>query len=310
MQKSSKPSVSVVIPNFNGRKLLERHLPAVIKAVLGAEIIVVDDASTDDSVAFLRQEYPNVRVLALPKNVRFARACNAGVEAAMGDVVILLNTDVVPEATFLSPLLTVFEDDRVFAAGCKEVQTINHRRKESGRSGGRFTRGLVEHWRTESQEGSDTFWAAGGSAAFRRSIWEELHGFDPLFTPAYEEDRDLCYRALKRGYTVAFVPESVVWHNHETTNMEALGRARITASSLKNHLLFVWKNITSLRLSLIHWAWLPYHLLVTGVKTKGLFWWGFCWALWYLPRTLSLRSIEVQESRVTDEALLAFYSRL
>ena len=100
---SSNWSVSLIIPNYNGRQLLAENLPQVMAAARGAEVIVVDDASTDDSVAWLKQRYPLVRLVSLKQNRRFARACNAGVKAARGEIVVLLNNDVSPQVDFLTP---------------------------------------------------------------------------------------------------------------------------------------------------------------------------------------------------------------
>lgn len=209
----SKPlSVSFIIPNYNGSQLLEANLPAVIKAAQKAEIIVVDDASTDNSIKLVTTKFPHVKVIPLKKNHRFAIACNTGVMQASGDIIVLLNTDVVPELNFLKPLLAPFKDPNVFAVGCAEINT-GHRL--SGRACGFFHRGFLIHQKCANQPLSHTLWASGGSAAFRQSMWQELGGFDPLFSPAYQEDRDICYRALKRGWQIMFAPQSRVHHHHK-----------------------------------------------------------------------------------------------
>jgi len=102
--------ISVLIPNYNGRHLLEKNLPVILKACerwkKGEwEVIIVDDASTDDSVDFLKKNYPQVKIVRHAKNQRFAAACNSGVRAAKGDIVVLLNNDVAPEVNFLEPLI-------------------------------------------------------------------------------------------------------------------------------------------------------------------------------------------------------------
>ena len=159
--------VSVVIPNYNGRKLLAKNLPAVFQACqnwgkdLPAgrqvwEIIVVDDASTDSSIAFLKKEYSLIKVVRHQQNQRFAMVCNSGVQAAQGEVVILLNNDVRPAINFLKPLLAHFENDDVFAVGCKEKQLKKGKAFFSGRGIMRFRRGLVVHWRAVDQDGKTT----------------------------------------------------------------------------------------------------------------------------------------------------------
>lgn len=295
-------SVSLVIPNYNGRALLRQHLPAVLASANGAEIIVVDDASTDDSVALLEEKFPEVKIVKHPKNRRFAAACNSGVAAAGGEIVVLLNSDVSPQKDFLDPLVAHFADQKVFAVGCLEIQPEG---KKAGRSGADFKRGLMVHWRSNNQETGPTAWVAGGSGAFRKSMWEELNGMDTLFRPAYEEDRDICYRAMKRGWQVEFEAKSVVHHHHESTNTSALGRQKMTIASYKNHLLFVWKNITNWRLFGIHLMWLPYHLTITSIRSKGLFLIGFFQALGQLIEVLPKRNHEASEGRVSDGEIIA-----
>lgn len=301
---SKKLSVSVVIPNFNGGKLLAKHLPAVINAVGSSEILVVDDASNDRSVQLLKDNFPQIKVITHSINKRFAAACNTGFENASGEIVILLNNDVSPQSDFLANLLKNFEEEKVFAVGCAEK--ISHNSQDiSGKSCATFSRGIVAHRRCERQEFGNTLWVSGGSGAFRKSIWNELKGMDTMFAPAYQEDRDISYRAMKRGYKVLFEPNSVVIHHHETTNKQELGASKMLVTSFKNQFLFIWKNITSTKLILKHLVWLPYQLIVGGIKSKGLLIQGFVQALKNTPDVFVKRQIESKESLVTDEEIFA-----
>lgn len=280
-------SVSIVIPNYNGRKLLEKHLPQVVTAAKGAHIIVVDDASTDDSVAFLHNTYPEIIVVRNEKNHRFAHSCNQGVLATTTPVVVLINNDVSPEPDFLRYLLPYFADPTVFAVGCLET---NDAGVASGRAGMRFARGIFVHWRAQDQSSGNTAWVSGGSGAFSRELWNNLGGMDTLFAPAYEEDRDLSYRALKRGYRVVFESKARVFHHHETTNTSVLGSTTMNIASHKNQLLFIWKNITDPLMLGEHLLFLPYHLIFSSMRTRGNFLLGFFWALTQLPAALLKRS--------------------
>jgi GT2 family glycosyltransferase len=303
-------SVSIVIPNFNGIPLFKRHLPKVLAAAHGAEVIVVDDKSTDDSVAFLKKEFPQVKVVALEVNSRFAAACNAGVAVARGEIIMLINSDVSPEEDFLTPLLKEFSDPKVFAVGCKENQEFGGNKQFAGRSGGNYLRGMYSHWRCDDQDGRDTLWVSGGSGAFRKSMWHELGGMDVDFKPAYEEDRDLSYRALKRGWKIIHCKDSLVHHVHETTNVKALGKEQMSLAAHKNNLLFVWKNITETRLWRQHLLWLPYHLILTSIRTDGVFLKAFFWALQYAPSIYRSRQVEKRQAVVTDSAIIAMYATI
>ena len=125
LRPSARPdagAATVVIPNWNGRDLLEKYLPSVEAALAGNprnEILVVDNGSTDGSVEFLRHRFPGVRVLALPENLGFGGGSNAGFRAAANDVVVLLNSDMRVAPDFLAPLLEDFTDENVFCVSCQ-----------------------------------------------------------------------------------------------------------------------------------------------------------------------------------------------
>jgi GT2 family glycosyltransferase len=297
--------LSIVIPSYNGKHLLERNLPAVMAAAgkLKAEIIIVDDGSTDGTGTWLEKTHPEVKVIRHSSPQRFGKSCNDGVLGASGEVVVLLNNDVEPKADFLIPLIPHFTDEMVFAVSCKEVNFENGEKIFGGRGEMTFKRGLVIHWRPKDQDSSRTMWVSGGSAAFRRDIWLKLGGFDNLFYPAYEEDRDLSWQALKSGYKLRFEPKSVVFHHHETTNKLIFGRNLIEIMSLKNQLLFVWKNISQPKLLAEHIFWLPYHLIVTSFRTKGAFTVSFFWALFQFPQALASRIRAAKHWRIKDEEI-------
>ena len=286
--------ISIVIPNYNGQKLLEKNLPRVVKACeywgKDWEIIVSDDASFDDSVLFLKKNFPFVKVVENKENVRFAENCNRGVGAAKGEIIILLNTDVAPEEDFIAPLLANFEDSLVFAVGCKEKDRQRGTTIFSGRGIMEFKRGLVVHKRAANQEEKTTSWVSGGSGAFDRGKWLLLGGMDSLFRPAYEEDRDLSYVAQKRGWKILFEPKSIVNHHHEMTNKSYFSRNTVKIISFKNHFLFVWKNITDFDYLLQHLLWLFYHLTFTNIRSRGLLFLGFLSALKQLPEAIHKRN--------------------
>lgn len=300
---------SIVIPSYNGRKLLEKNLPAVVGAAGPAEIIVVDDGSTDGTAEWLGKIYPKIKVVRHRSPLRFGKSCNDGAAAASGEIVVLLNNDVEPKADFLIPLMPHFTDEMVFAVSCKEVNFENGEKIFGGRGEMAFRRGLAIHWRPKDQDSSRTMWVSGGSAAFRRDIWLKLGGFDKLFYPAYEEDRDLSWQAIKAGYRLKFEPKAIVVHHHEQTNKSVFGKRLIEIMSLKNQILFVWKNISQPKLLGEHLFWLPYHLILTSFRTKGVFLLAFVWALWQFPQAIASRIRSSKHWRVKDEEIFAVASK-
>lgn len=269
---------SIVIPNYNGKKLLEKNLPKVIAACKNCEIIVVDDASVDQSVDFIKSKLPQVKVIKHKENKRFAASCNTGVKAATGNIVILLNNDVVPQKDFLKPLIKHFRDKIVFSVGCKEVQLKDGKKIISGRTEGKFSRGFLMHWRPKDQKSQDALWTFGGSMAVNRKKYLKLGSMDELYSPAYWEDIDLCWRARKKGWKILFEKDALVYHNHETTNISVFGEKRMKVYAYRNQILFVWKNIRGRQL-LEHFLWLPYHLIFTTIRSKGLFLLAFILAI-------------------------------
>ena len=305
--------LSIIIPSYNGKLLLEKNLPPVIESLEylknSTEIIVVDDASLDGTSDWLTKSYPKIKIVKNQHNLRFGQSCNQGVNAASGELVVLLNNDVSPHRDFLVSLLKHFFDPEVFAVGCREINQSGGKEIIGGRGVSDFRRGLMIHWRPEDQNSPQSSWVSAGSAAYRRNIWLELGGMDKLFRPAYEEDRDLCWQALKSGYKVIFESKSVVTHYHETTNIMSFGRIAISLYSLKNQLLFVWKNVSSLRLMMNHFLWLPYHLIFSTIRSQGVFLVAFFLALLQLPEALKSRIQAEKKWIKSDEQILALANK-
>ncbi|HYL37767.1 MAG TPA: glycosyltransferase [Bryobacteraceae bacterium] len=260
---ASHISASVVIPNWNGRDLLEKYLPSVIEALAGNpdnEVIVVDNGSGDGSADFLRERFPSVRVLALERNLGFGGGSNQGFRAAKSDVVVLLNSDMRVAPDFLAPLLEPFADEKMFAVSCQIFFSDPDKlREETG-----LTQGWWESGALRVRHRVDPavtvpfpcFYGGGGSCAFDRSKFLELGGFDQLFRPFYLEDTDLGYQAWKRGWKVLYQPASVVYHEHRGTIGKTFSSKQINRVLKKNFILFCWKNIHE-------WHRLASHFLFT-----------------------------------------------
>ncbi len=243
-------AASVVIPNWNGRDLLARYLPSIEAALAmnpDNEIIVVDNGSTDGSAEYLRAAFPDVRVLALDRNLGFGGGSNAGVSAARNDIVVLLNSDMRVEPDFLAPLLAGFSDPAVFAVSCQIFFSDPNRvREETGLTQAWWEDGSLKvRHRIDPAVRSPypCFYGGGGSCAFDRRKFLALGGFDHLYAPFYLEDTDLGYLAWKRGWKVLYQPASAVYHEHRGTIGKRFSEAYIQGVLKKNHILFCWKNI-------------------------------------------------------------------
>ena len=269
---STTACASVVIPNWNGRDLLERYLPSVVQACAvnpSNEIIVVDNGSADGSAEFVRSNFPQVKLVALERNLGFGGGSNTGVSAAKNDIVVLLNSDMRVEPGFLAPLLAGFTDNRVFAVSCQiRFADAGKRREETGLTQGWWEEGglRVRH-RIDDQirDAYPCFYGGGGSCAFDRRKFLELGGFDPLLAPFYLEDTDLGYLAWKRGWKVLYQPRSVVHHEHRGTIGKRFTQAQIDAVLKKNFILFTWKNIHEWRRLASHFFFMYAGALVSVV---------------------------------------------
>ncbi len=251
--KNSRPDVtsaSVVIPNWNGKHLLEKYLPSVVTAMSGNsrnEVIVVDNGSMDGSAEYLREHFPTVRCIALPQNLGFGGGSNTGFQSADNDIVVLLNSDMRVDAGFLQPLLDGFTDEKVFAVSCQIFfSDPGKRREETGLTQAWWSEGALRVRHCEDSQVDrpfPCFYGGGGSCAFDRRKFLELGGFDHVMKPFYLEDTDLGYMAWKRGWKVLYQPLSKVWHEHQGTIGKKFSRQYIENVVNKNFLLFAWKNI-------------------------------------------------------------------
>lgn len=264
-RKPNHEAASVVIPNWNGRDLLDKYLPSVIDAMrghAGNEIIVVDNGSSDGSAELVRERFPQVKLLALPKNLGFGGGSNAGFREARNDIVVLLNSDMRVDRNFLAPLLEGFaEGDDVFAVSCQIFfSDPNKKREETGLTQAWWAEGAlrVRHRLDDAvDELFPCFYGGGGSCAFDRNKFLDLGGFDELLAPFYLEDTDLGYLAWKRGWKVFYQPKSIVYHEHRGTIGRKFPPEYIQSILKKNFLLFTWKNISGWRKLIAHftYAW-------------------------------------------------------
>ncbi len=291
--------ISIVIPNWNGAEKLSKHLPNVLVAAKYShvsEIIVADDASTDNSLEVLATDFPEIKVVKREKNGGFASNVNFGVSYTDADFIVLLNSDASPKKDFLDAVLPHFNNKEVFAVGCN--------------TGGSWARADFKDgyfWHNQAsdkpKESHQTLWVSGGSGIFRKSVWDELGGLDTLFDPFYEEDLDLGYRATKRGYINLWEPKSVVEHyREEGVIAQNFKQDKINKIAQRNQLIFIWKNITSSQLFTQHQS-----SLIKKLIKHPKYWQIFLMAAVNLQKIIAKRKVEIRESKLTDEEILAMF---
>lgn len=246
--------ISVVVPNWNGAHLLPTCLGALAHQTrLADEVIVVDDASTDDSVAMLRRDYPWVRLVILKSNFGFARAANAGIRASTGETVVLLNNDTEPEAGWLDAVSRPLRE-RDDIAWCASKLLLYDRRDVLHSAGDGYgadgvprNRGVWSPDNGRYDQPELVFGACAAAAAYRRSLLDELGGFDESLV-SYCEDVDLNWRAQLRGFRCLYVPAARVYHMVSATG----GGESASYYSGRNVLLVLAKDVP-IRLLRRHW---------------------------------------------------------
>lgn len=261
--KPRRSGISVVIPSWNGRHLLEKHLPSVVNAAAAyggsgqTEIIVVDDACSDGTHEWLSAHFPAVRVETNARNLGFAPTANRGVQAARHPLVYLVNNDVAIEPSTLPPLADHFEDPNVFAVGGQVHDYDTGALRGAGQIG-TLRRGFLGVHRRyfvraagepesfgETSSPWLTLFATGGSSMFRREQFLTLGGFDEAFAPFGWEDVELSLRAWKQGLEVHYEPRSRVRHQFSSTIAPKFSRRQVRAVYERNRLLAHWLHLDS-----------------------------------------------------------------
>jgi len=219
------PHVAVVILTWNGKSWLEKFLPTVLQSNWPSlEIVVADNNSTDDTVAYLKENFPKVTIIETKSNLGFAGGYNAALKQVTADYYILLNHDVEVTNEWIAPLIHAMELDADIGATMPKLRAYNQREQfeHAGASGGYldalgypFCRGRIFEV-TEKDEGQyddqhEVFWASGAALCIRAELFRRLKGFDQDYF-AHMEEIDLCWRLKRVGYKIVVVPESVVYH--------------------------------------------------------------------------------------------------
>ena len=274
-----RPTIAIVILNWNGRKYLEQFLPFVVASTYGGkEIIVADNASTDDSISFLRENYPRIRVIALDRNYGFAGGYNQALKQVDSDYYVLLNSDVEVEPGWIEPVIDLLEKDRSIGACQPKIKMYANRElfEYAGAAGGwldflgyPFAKGRVfdvcEQDKGQYDEAKPVFWASGAAMFVRADLYQQLGGLDNYFF-AHQEEIDFCWRLQLADYRVYSCPASVVYHVGGGTLPK--GNERKVFLNFRNNLIMLAKNLPAGQL-----AWkMPLRLLLDAISAlKSLF---------------------------------------
>lgn len=280
--------IAVVILNWNGTKLLEQFLPSVVKYSPEAEIYVADNASTDDSVDFVKANFPTVKIVKNTGNYGFAKGYNEALQHIDAEIYALVNSDIEVTENWLNPILETFEKESKTAI--IQPKLLDFKNKENfeyaGAAGGfldkygyPYCRGrifeTIEKDNGQYNDALEITWASGACFFIRSKVYHELKGFDADFF-AHQEEIDLCWRAKNKGHQIKYTPNSVVYHVGGATLQQ--GNPKKTFLNFRNSLLMLVKNLPK---ESLYWVLLTRMLLdgVAGIHflTQGKF--SHFWAI-------------------------------
>ena len=245
--------VAVVILNWNGKQLLEQFLPSVVQYSKEATVYVADNASTDDSVAFIKDQFPEVSIVVNPTNTGYAGGYNDALQHIEADVYALVNSDIEVTENWLQPIIKAFQNEPTTAI--IQPKILDYKNKDyfeyAGAAGGfidqygyPFCRGRIFNTLEKDLGQYDTnqeiFWASGACFFIRSNVYKELKGFDTSFF-AHQEEIDLCWRAINKGHTIKYLFESKVFHVGGATLQQ--GNPKKTELNFRNSLLMLTKNL-------------------------------------------------------------------
>lgn len=248
------PKVAIVILNWNGINLLKKFLPSVCAATYSnMDIVVGDNASTDGSVQFLKEYYPEIKIVLNKQNYGFAGGYNRVLKKIDCEYFVLLNSDVEVDADWIGPVIQLMETDQNIAVAQPKILSFSNKHlfEYAGAAGGYmdslgypFCRGRIfdtlEVDQGQYNTATEIFWASGAALFIKKEKWIEMGGLDEDFF-AHMEEIDLCWRLKNKGYKIMYCPESIIYHvGGGTLGAESPYK---TYLNFRNNLVLLQKNL-------------------------------------------------------------------
>ncbi len=307
--QKTRPGLSIIIPNYNGMELFPMFLSSVLKSMSvyagKSELIVVDDNSTDDSVAYLEKIH-DINLIVHETNQGFQKACNTGLQNARYEILFFLNNDVDLAPDVFNYFNTYFENEDTFAVTIHGIDYLSKTRLDGGKIG-YWKKGhprVTNNYYVKDHPGMKrpylSFAVQGAYFFVDREKMNVLKGFDELLAPFIFEETELSYRALKRGWKIYYEPKCIAWHKHTSTLSKVASERNRRMLSYRNRIIFIWKNIEDPFFLLSHFSYLFFRLIF--FPNRAL-WTAFNEALKKRPEIRIKRQIEKSEKKLTDRQI-------
>jgi len=314
-----KDLVSIIILQYNGTEMLDKCLKSLAKTKYKKyELIIVDNKSSDNSVEFIKKNYPKIRLIENKKNYGFAEGNNIGIKHAHGEFVVFINNDVEVDPNWLGELVKVMNSNNVVACQPKVLSLRDKNKFEYAGAGGGFIdkygysicRGrvydVVEEDKGQYDDEIDVFWACGVALCIRKDIFVKSGMFDKDFF-VYGEEVDLAWRLHLLGYKLKYAPKAIIYHLGRGTSGEKI---KTWYWLHRNHIILLLKNYSFLTLLEIMPVKMLLELLAFGgflfkdyKRSIGILW-GWLWVITH-PFNIIKRHNKVQRIRkVSDKEII------
>ncbi len=301
-------TVSIIIPHYNGEDLLYNCIDSIYKniSIKDFELIVVDNASTDDSINRIKSNFQNVEIISSNSNLGYSGGCNLGATHASGKYLLFLNNDTEHSSEWIEKLVHFLDSNSKIAAVQPKILNIHNKKlfDYAGGAGGfidkfcfPFVQGRIFHTLEEDHSQynnpSRIFWASGAAFMIRSNIFKTLEGFDKVYF-AYMEEIDLCWRAQAMGYKIYSVPDSFVYH---------YGKQTIKENTIKSHYLnhrnswiLFFKNsftfnygILIIQRLVLDWMALAYSVMTLDIRRFFAILFAQIWILFFAGKIIKIR---------------------
>jgi GT2 family glycosyltransferase len=263
--------IAVVILNYNGKQYLEKFLPSVVSHSSAARIYVADNNSSDDSISYLKDNYPQISIIRIPENKGYSKGYNIALQAIQAEYYILLNSDVEVTSGWIEPVISLMDSEEQIAACQPKIKSFNNKIQfeYAGAAGGfidklgyPFCRGrifdVLEEDHGQYDADCEIFWASGACLFIKAKLFHRVKGFDQDFF-AHMEEIDLCWKLKNQGFKIYYCGKSQVYHVGGGTLSKASPQK--TYLNFRNNISLLYQNLPSNRL---------YSILLVRLLLDGL----------------------------------------